>query len=328
MGAEPLAQVLRGIPKQTDKDLIVGFDASDDAAVYRISASEAVVTTLDFFPPIVDDPEMFGEIAAANALSDIYAMGAEPRLAMNIVCFPKELGTDVLAQIINGAVKKLGEAGAILVGGHSIEDKEIKFGLSVTGFIDPAKVITNAGARPGDILVLTKPLGTGVIASAVKKEKIKPESAAEAFESMRALNKAASIAMREAGVNACTDITGFGLAGHAMEMAMASGAAMVIRAKAVPFFNVALSLAASKSNRPGALEETRKFLSMDTAIAPGVDEAAEALLYDPQTSGGLLMAVPKEKYGLLSKKLDEARVKHAIIGEVLLKDKDWTILIE
>jgi selenide,water dikinase len=327
MGIGPLAQVLRGIPVQSDNNLLVGFDTSDDAAVYKISRELAIVTTLDFFPPIVDDPALFGEIAAANALSDVYAMGAQPKLAMNIVCFPTELGTDVLSGIINGAIKKLGEAGALLVGGHSIEDKEVKFGLSITGFVDPLKVITNAGARAGDVLILTKPLGTGVIASAVKKEKIKPEEAEEAFNSMRTLSNVASSAMREIGVSACTDVTGYGLAGHAMEMAKASRVSIKLNSKEVPCFKEALRLVALEANRPRTLEETRKYLLPDIQVLPSADQSVVSLMYDPQTSGGLLISVSKEKSGMLVNKLNEGGVKHAVIGEVVEKNNGWTILI-
>src|SRR3970040_1036995 len=227
MGHDALAQVLRQLPKVEDKNLIAGTEHADDAGVYKLTGELAVINTVDFFPPIIDDPYTFGQISGANALSDVYAMGGVPRLAMNIVAFPASLDLSILQEIIKGSTDKLKEAGVILVGGHSIEDKEIKYGLSVTGLVHPQKVITNAGAKPGDKLILTKPIGVGVITTALKSGKIEPDEVKDAIDSMKAITDKASLIMQEVGVNACTEITGFGLMGHAMEMAEARSGGMI-----------------------------------------------------------------------------------------------------
>lgn len=323
-------QVLHQLPHVTDENLLVGIDTSDDAAVYRISDDLAAVTTLDFFPPIVDDPFTFGQIAAANSLSDIYAMGATPRFATNIVCFPRELDIDILAEIIKGSMDKLKEAGVLLVGGHSVEDKEIKYGLSVTGFINPRDITANKGARPGDRLILTKPIGVGVITSAIKAGKYTEEGAEKegVFESMKELNRAASEAMVEVGAHACTDITGFGLLGHAFEVAQASGVTMVIRSGDVEIFPPAVGLVGKKKNRPRAIETNREFLKNNIEISGEVDEALELLLFDPQTSGGLLIAVSGGKAGLMIEKLREKGVRAKTIGHVIEKRDGCSIRVE
>jgi len=300
MEADSLMQVLHQLPKSEDPNLIVGNESADDAAVYRLSDDLAVVSTLDFFPPMVDDPYDFGVITAANALSDIYAMGATPCFATAMVCFPKSLSLDVLATIMRGSIDKLAEAGIVIAGGHSIEDKEVKFGLSVTGTVRPDKVIKNSSAKAGDLLVLTKPIGAGVITSAIKSGKLKEEPLL-VFEAMRELNRAASEAMVEVGVNACTDITGFGLLGHASEMA--EGAALTVRiySRDVRFFEEAGRLVKSKKNRPRAIESNRVFLKGRVVFSADVDETTRMLLFDPQTSGGLLISVGRERAeGLLS----------------------------
>ncbi len=327
MEASALMQVLHQLPKTDDPALLVGTETSDDAAVYRISDDLAVVTSLDFFPPIVDDPYTFGGIAAANALSDIYAMGATPRFATNMVCFPRKLDTSVLLEILRGSTDKLREAGALLVGGHSIEDREIKYGLSVTGFVDPARMVTNSGAKEGDLLLLTKPIGTGVITSAVKAGRLSEAGASEAVSSMLALNRGASEAMIEVGVNACTDITGFGLLGHAFEMADASGVSMVIRSGDVPFFRGATELVLSRKNRPRAIASNMDFLKDRVEVSPDVTEAVELLLHDPQTSGGLLISVPRERAGDLRNGLEERGGDAFVIGEVTRK-MPRTIVVE
>lgn len=319
-------QVLHQLPKIKDKDLLVGLDTADDAGVYRISDDLAVVTTLDFFPPIVDDPYTFGAIAAANALSDIYAMGAKPRLAMNIVCFPKDLDMEVLGRIMNGALEKINEAGAMLVGGHSIEDKEVKYGLSVIGFAEPGQITTNRGAEPGDVLVLTKPLGVGVITSALKAGRLK--DAPEALSSMTALNRYAAEAGAAVGVNACTDITGYGLTGHSMEMARASGVNLVIDSSVVPVLPGALEQVREKSHRPRTLTENRDYLKEEVVVSPGVDECRELILYDPQTSGGLLFSVPAGRCRELLDALAEKGVTAVSIGAVREREDGWTIRIE
>ena len=320
-------QVLHQLPHIKDKDLLVGIETADDAGVYKISEEVAVITTLDFFPPIVDDPYLFGQIAAANALSDVYAMGGSPRLAMNIVGFPKALGLDVLNDILRGSMDKLNEAGVLLVGGHSIEDSEVKYGLSVTGFVHPKKVTTNRGARAGDALILTKPIGVGVITSALKAGRLKSGDAGDALASMSALNKNASAVMVESGVTACTDITGYGLLGHAMEMAAGSRVNFVIRSKDVRVFPEALKLVKRKSNRPRNLGRNIEYLAPNVRSAD-IDEPLKLLLYDPQTSGGLLMAVPAGKASSVVERLHDRGVFGFVIGEVVEEEAGWRIRVE
>ena len=296
--------------------MLVGIDTLDDAGVYRLGPELALIQTVDFFTPVVDDPYLFGQIAAANALSDVYAMGGDPLTAMNIVCFPTRTGDpEVLAAILRGGLDKLKEAGAVLLGGHSVEDPEPKYGLAVTGVCHPERVITNAGARPGDLLVLTKPLGTGVITTALKAECAPPEAFRAAAETMAALNRDASLAMREVGVHACTDITGFGLLGHALEMARASGVALRFAAGAVPLLPFARDLAA-QGFVPGGAYANRQHLAGHVTFDPGVPEELQMLLYDPQTSGGLLMAVAPERLAALLQALGQKQVTAAVIGRV------------
>lgn len=320
-------QVLHHLPIVKDKDLLVGTETADDAGVYRISDEVAVISTMDFFPPIVDDPFMFGQIAAANALSDVYAMGGIPRLAMNIVCFPKALDLSILNDIMRGSLDKLNEAGALLVGGHSVEDSEVKYGLSVTGFVHPDKITKNSGAKPGDVLILTKAIGIGIITSALKAGKIKESGAEEAFASMTTLNKAASEAMMEVGVNACTDVTGYGVLGHAMEMAKGSQVSMIIRSSDIRLLPGALELIRKRSNRPRTLIGNRDYVMKDV-VSAGVDEYLELLLFDPQTSGGLLISVPEEKSELLLAKLRERRINPSVIGKVIDKEPGFRIRLE
>lgn len=309
-------QVLHHLPEKKDKDLLVGVETADDAGVYRLTEDIAIINTVDFFPPIVDDPYLFGQIAAANAMSDVYAMGGTPRLAMNIVGFPRGLDIGILQEIIRGSLEKLKEAGAILIGGHSIEDREIKYGLAVTGLVNPEKVVTNAGAKPGDILVLTKPLGVGVITTALKAGKVRSEDIEDVFESMKTLNAKVAMVMVEVGVNACTDITGFGLLGHAMEMADASGVGMVFHSKDIPVFSDALELVKRKGTRPRTIQSNMGYLAGRVRIGDGVSKEMEPLLYDPQTSGGFLISVPPQKVEGLLKGLREEGVKASVIGEV------------
>lgn len=328
MAPSALAQVLRQLPGSEDENLLVGPETTDDAAVYRLTDECALVTSLDFFPPIVDDPFTFGAVAAANALSDIYAMGGEPRFAENIVCFPRELDTSVLTDIINGSISKLKEAGASLVGGHTIEDSEVKYGLAVTGFIDPRKVVTNAGAKAGDALILTKPLGVGVITSTLKAGRIDDTAAEEAIASMTTLNRGASEAMVELGANACTDVTGFGLLGHAFEMAKASGVSFKLRSGDVPVFPGVLELVRNKKNLPKSIVTTMDFVKESLVLGDKVDEERKLVMLDPQTSGGLLISIAKDKAELLIEKLGEKGAAGAQIGEVARKDEDWSIRVE
>ncbi len=294
--------------------------------MYRISKDLALIATLDFFPPIVDDPCAYGAIAAANALSDIYAMGGAPRLAMNIVSYPTGLGLDALNKILKGSAEKLKEAGVLLAGGHSIEDKEIKYGLSVVGFADPGRITKITGALPGDSLILTKPVGVGMITTALKRGVVKASEGAQAIKSMRALNKTASEAMGVFGVKAATDITGFGLIGHAMEMCEASGVSLLIDSGSVGVFPAARRLAKDKANWPGAIRRNKAFYGKGVSMRVK-DSSVEALLYGPETSGGLLISIPGSKavvlVGLLNKKGVDAR----IIGSVVRREKTWKIKV-
>ncbi len=303
------------------------MENADDAGVYRISDDSAIVNTLDFFPPIVDDPYEFGQIAAANALSDVYAMGGTPRLAMNIVCFPRELDVSILSEILKGSIDKIHEAGALLVGGHSIEDSEVKYGLSVTGFIDPKNIKANSGAKAGDILMLTKPIGVGVITSAIKAGKLEYSEAHEALASMKALNRAASLLMVEYEANACTDVTGFGLIGHAMEMAKASEVSLIIRAADVKIFRGALELVKKRSCRPRSIASVRQYLSNEV-VCKGIGEPLELLMYDPQTSGGLLISIPEERAALLLKRLGDEGINASVIGHAVDREDGWRIRLE
>jgi selenide,water dikinase len=293
----------------------VGFSGSDDAAVYRINNDTAVIQTLDFFTPVVDDPFVFGQIAAANSLSDIYAMGGQPVLALNIVCFPKCLHLDVLKDILLGGADRVKEAGALLAGGHTIQDDEPKYGLSVMGLIHPDRVVTNSGARPGDVLVLTKPLGTGVINTAIKADLVSHEIYKSAVDVMIALNGDAARAMQQVGAKGCTDITGFGLVGHCMEMAEASGVSIRLRKDKIPVLEGARELARMGMVPAGAY--SNKSYAGGRVNLKGVETDLEDIVFDPQTSGGLLISMPEDKaerfLGLLS---PETVRRCAVIGEV------------
>ena len=289
VGAGVLAKLLDGLKVWHDPNLLVGFDKSDDASVYKVSDELALVQTVDFFPPIADDPYTFGAIAATNALSDVYAMGGEPKLALNIMAVPADLPKEAVHQILHGGYDKAYEAGAIITGGHSILDSEPKYGLAVTGFVHPDKVLTNAGAEEGDVLLLTKPLGIGVLTTAAKAELVNEETMAYAVKLMTTLNKTARDAMVKYRVHACTDVTGFALLGHACKMALGSDAQIQIDVDAIDLIPEALEFA-----RIGILPEgmyrNRSFA--EAYVDPGeVELAKQDLLYDPQTSGGLLIAV-------------------------------------
>jgi selenide,water dikinase len=286
--------VLAPLAKQSDPNLLVGLQTSDDAAVYRMSDELAIVQTVDFFPPVVDDPYVYGAIAAANALSDVYAMGGEPLFALNIAAFPDNLPLDILSQIFAGGSDTAHEAGIVIAGGHTVTDDEPKYGLVVTGTVHPGRVLTKAGARPGDRLFVTKQLGTGVITTAIKQGVATDADADAAVASMRRLNREASILARDAGVHAATDVTGFGLLGHASEVAIKSGVALEIDADRVPWLPGAERYAAD-GRFPGGTQRNRDFyepleecgVTMDANVA---DELAR-LLFSPETSGGLLLSV-------------------------------------
>ncbi len=280
------------LPAEQREELLVGLETPDDAAVYRLSDELALVQTVDFFTPIVDDPYLFGQIAAANALSDIFAMGGKPLTAMNIYCHPCKLGNEAAVEILRGGADKVREAGAVIVGGHTVEDDEPKYGLAVTGVIHPGKVLTAAGAEPGDLLVLTKPIGTGVLATALKGEFIGEDGMTEAIEGMRLLNAGAAAAALEAGARACTDVTGFGLLGHLLNM-LADNVGCRLESGVVPFYPRTMEMAGLGMIPAGAYNNLTFYL--DAFSAPGVDEMVPLTLCDPQTSGGLLLAVPPEQ---------------------------------
>ena len=307
--------MLSAIPPQVDDRILIDFRTSDDAGVYVWEGGPALVQTVDFFTPIVDDPYVYGQIAAANSVSDVYAMGGRPLTALAIAGFPKEgLEPGTIRAIFEGGFDKLREAGVALLGGHTVQDQEIKFGYAVTGAIDPSRVLSNAGARPGDVIFLTKPLGTGVIGTAIKFDRISLSAAAPAIESMRTLNRAAAEALHALpadAIRACTDITGFGLIGHATEMAAASGVTIAIDAGRVPIFDGVLELA--RANRSGGMLSNQAHYSPRVAAGP-IDADLLSILYDPQTSGGLMIAVAPGKADAVAAALQSAGVRAARIG--------------
>lgn len=310
------------MPLISDPNLIAGFERAEDASVYKLRDDLAIVQTIDFFTPIVDDPYAFGQIAAANALSDVYAMGGKPLTALNVVCFPiKTMDISILKEILAGGVAKLHEADTILVGGHSIEDPELKYGLSVTGIIHPAKVILNTTARVGDRLILTKPLGTGIISTALKRKIADADTVNRAVKSMVTLNRKASELMQEVGVNACTDVTGFGLLGHACEMIENTEVGMIIHSATVPIFPKTRELA-EKEMVPGGLQRNREYRLNMVAMARGIPQYLADILFDPQTSGGLLISVPEKKASQLLQRLHAEGIAEAtIIGEIVAQPK-------
>lgn len=325
IGPDVLAQVLCNLPKTFDKNLIVGLETSDDAAVYKINDDLALIQTLDFFTPVVDDPYTFGQIAATNSLSDVYAMGGEPKLAMNIVCFPDCLKPSILTEILRGGHDKVIEAGAILVGGHTVSDDEPKYGLSVSGFVHPDKVMTNSNAQLGDILVLTKPLGLGIINTAIKGELANEISYNEAVKIMTTLNKYGKEAIdRVGGVNSLTDITGFGLLGHALEMAEGSNVTIKINHKNIPLIENTIEYA-NMGLVPAGAYSNRVYIG-DKVYFNNIPKFMEDILYDPQTSGGLLISISKGKVEKLMEELGDSPTEYAIIGEVLEKGEYYLIV--
>lgn len=313
LGPGALSHVLDKIPRKQDENLLIGFDSSDDAAVYRLREDLAIVQTLDFFPPMVADPYTFGQIAAANALSDIYAMGGEVKTALNIVCFPEHYDLNILGEILRGGSEKVQEAGGILAGGHSIFDTDVKYGLSVTGVIHPDRIYANNGAQPGDWLILTKPLGVGIVTTADRVGEASKEAMAQAVASMTMLNKYAAEQMKNYTVHGCTDVTGFGLLGHLAEMT-GSNCGAVLYGEQIPYISEArgyaeefLITAAGQRNR-NHLDGRVEFLREDFAL--------EEILYDPQTSGGLLIALPPAEAEALLADLRTLPISSARIGEI------------
>jgi selenide,water dikinase len=320
MGPEALAQVLRPLrdlfPAEEHPELLVGLSISDDAAVYRVSDEVAIIQTLDFFTPIVDDAYDYGAIAAANAMSDVYAMGGDVALALNICGFPPDLPLEITREILRGGAEKVVEAGGVLAGGHTIDDEEPKYGLSVMGTVHPDRVWTKAAARPGDVLVLTKPLGVGIITTALKGDKADPAHVAGAVESMKKLNREAADLIRQVGVRAVTDITGFALLGHGHEMAEKSGVRLRFQVEQIPLLAGAREYADLWLFPGGTCDNERAYEDAVT-FASGIEEEMAQLLYTPETSGGLLVAVPPEKVDRLTRLFDEAGHPCWVVGEVV-----------
>jgi selenide, water dikinase len=317
--------VLGKLARQQDPNVLVGFDHADDAGVYQIAPDQALVQTVDFFTPIVDDPYTFGQIAATNSLSDVYAMGGRPLTALALVCFPEKAELEILERILAGGLSKMIEAGCTVIGGHSIRDEETKFGYSVTGMIHPKKVLANAGAKPGDALILTKALGTGVISTAIKRGKAEPAWVDAAVCSMTTLNKtAAEVITGHVGtdgrftVHSMTDVTGFGLIGHAREMALASNVSLTISASSVPLLEGALECVRA-GFIPAGLKNNRDFAECMVDYDDEIPEEVKALLFDPQTAGGLLISTPEG--ARLVGALNQAGVPAVQIGKVLPQQK-------
>ena len=311
--------MLSKLPLPSDPNVLVGHSGSDDAGVYRLSDDAALVVTVDFFTPIVDDAYDYGRVAATNSLSDVYAMGGRPIIALNIAGFPEnKIPPEVLGEIIRGGSDVARDAAVSILGGHTVNDPEVKYGLAVVGVVHPLRIVRNAGARVGDVLILTKPIGTGVLATALKQRALTPEKTKLLVESMTQLNRYAAEAMLAHDPHACTDITGFGLAGHANEMAEGSGVTIVLRSATVPLLDGART-AVEKGYLTGGGNATRRFMQDKARIAPAVDETTATLMFDPQTSGGLLIAVAREQAGALLAELAANHPRAAIVGECVAR---------
>lgn len=320
MGPADLAQVLQPLKMlalaQPNPNLLVGLNTADDAAVYRLSDEQALIATTDFFPPIVDDPYQFGAIAAANAMSDVYAMGGEVLLAVNLAAFPEDLDTSILQEILRGGAEKVMEAGAVIAGGHTVTDHEPKYGLAVIGLVHPDRILTKGGAQAGDVLILTKPLGTGVVATALKREQADPADLEAAVASMMRLNRVAAQVAQAVGVHSATDVTGFGLLGHALECADQSQVRFHLRLEAIPFLPGAQRYSALRMYA-GGLERNRDYFGPRVTFAPEIEPVDRALLFDPQTSGGLLLALAPDRAEAFQAACAARGQETWIIGEVL-----------
>ncbi len=323
LGAGALKRVLSKLPKKPDPNLLVGFDGNDDAAVYRINEHQAIVSTLDFFPPMVEDPYLFGQVAAANALSDIYAMGGRVLSALNIVCFPEQMDMNILGRILQGGNEKVTEAGAVLAGGHSIADADIKYGLSVTGLVDPDRIWKNSGCRPGDVLILTKKLGVGLIMTAHRIKEASEQMVNEAVESMTFLNKYAAEILQNYQVHAVTDVTGFGFLVHLDEM-LGDSCSAVIHAEQVPRFDQAEAYA-DEFYLTAAGQKNRNFIG-DKAEFRQVSFAMEEVLFDPQTSGGLLVSMDPVSAASALKELQAKGIPARIVGQIIEKQEKEIIV--
>ena len=318
MGAGTLAKMLEGFKAHTDPRLIVGYDKSDDASVYVLDEQTALIQTTDFFPPIVDDPYLYGRIAATNALSDVYAMGGEPKLALNILCAAEKMDDATIREILRGGYDAAYEAGAIITGGHTIKGAEPIYGLAVSGFVHPQKVLTNSNAKPGDVLILTKPLGVGIITTGAKAEMVEPDVMDRIYAQMATLNKKARDIMVKYSVHSCTDVTGFALMGHGFEMAQGSECTIHIQTDQVPYHPEAYELA-EMGFIPAGAYRNREYAEAGVKNVAGVSRAMEDIMFDPQTSGGLLIALPAEEAEVCLNELKEQIPQAAIIGYVTEK---------
>lgn len=299
----------------SNDNLIVGIETSDDAAVYRLNDEQAAIQTLDFFTPVVDDPYLFGQIAAANSLSDVYAMGGKPVVAMNIVCFPNCLNIDILGEILRGGADKVIESGAVVIGGHTVEDDEPKYGLSVMGLVHPDKVLKNYGCKPGEVIILTKPIGVGIVNTAIKAGMASEATYNEAVKIMSTLNKYSGEIIAEHKVSACTDVTGFGIMGHGCEMAEASNVTLKFYMDSIPYIEEAQEYA-EMGLVPAGTYNNRGYLDGKYKLS-GLKEWQEDLLFDPQTSGGLMVSCDREEANKIMEKLDKLDIKSEVIGEVV-----------
>lgn len=315
VGAGTLCQLLEGFATHTDPKLLVGYDKSDDASVYAVSEELAIVQTTDFFPPIVDDPFMYGQIAATNALSDVYAMGGEPKLALNIMCIPEKMDQHTVQEILRGGYAKAYEAGAIITGGHTIHGAEPIYGLAVTGFVHPQRVWRNSGARPGDVLILTKPLGVGILTTAAKAALVEQGLLDKLYAQMSTLNKYAHDVLMRFSVHACTDVTGFALLGHALEMAQGSDATIHLQASAIPYHAEAYETA-SMGFIPAGAYRNREFAEAHVKVVGNIPLPLQDICYDPQTSGGLLCAVPETEAQACLEELQKAAPASTMVGYV------------
>ena len=325
MGAGTLAKMLDGFKAHSDPRLIVGYDKSDDASVYVLDDKTALIQTTDFFPPIVDDPYLYGKIAATNALSDVYAMGGEPKLALNILCAAEGMAEETIREVLRGGYDAAYEAGAIITGGHTIRGAEPIYGLAVSGFVHPEKVLTNSNAKPGDVLILTKPLGIGILTTGAKADMVEKEVMDRVYNQMATLNKAARDIMVQYEVHSCTDVTGFALMGHSYEMAQGSGCTIHIRVDKVPWHPEALELA-SMGLVPAGAYRNREYAQAGVAVRGKITRAMEDILYDPQTSGGLLFALPADQAEACLAHLKQTIPNAAIIGYVTEREESYIIL--
>lgn len=325
VGAGTLAHMLEGFQTHQDPRLIVGYDKSDDASVYVIDGHTALIQTTDFFPPIVDDPYLYGRIAATNALSDVYAMGGEPKLALNIMCLTENMDQKTVQQILKGGYDAAYDAGAIITGGHTIQGAEPIYGLAVSGFVHPEKVLTNSNAKPGDALILTKPLGIGILTTGAKADMVEKETLDRIYRQMATLNKTARDIMVKYPVHSCTDVTGFALLGHSFEMAQGSGCTLHLRADAVPYHEEAYELA-SMGLIPAGAYRNREYAESSVKVCGGISRAMQDILYDPQTSGGLLIALPEGAAEVCLNELKESIPQAAIVGYVTEKQDAWICL--